>query len=1104
MNIFNAYVYNIRMDIIFQKDSNSSVANKKNFKTKLIEFFKNYNNGFYFFLFLCFLGLVFFISSLWENQFTTLFGGDYTAQQLPFYTNGYDDWWHFFKTGEFRFFSTNTYLGASNMGANTFYYLFDPFFLPILLCPRAYIAQGMAILTIFKIATAGMFFRKYMRVMGASDMAAKVSALAYAFCGWMAWFLWFNHMTEIMIVFPIMLWGVERVLRDKKPWLLMFSLFLMGVMNYFFLIGMGLAAFFYALFRYFQRLKLNNWKTNLIILGLGFIGFLAGLLLACCLVYPNILYSMDAPRAANSSYLDNLVGALKSKDFKAFFEYIFSWKKADGREFKHFYPLASFVFPCASCRGTPLAQWGNEWYDNCATNTYSFLPMLLLFTPAFIKAMKEKKWSVIVATVLFLVALETPFAYYLFFGFTAPYGRWELFFVTSFITFTGLYIDKVKDEPIWTDFVGYGVAIVAAIGGGICSNTIITYYKSQGFQNRADNFPIAGATAIVCVAITIEFAILFFLKKKKEAYKQAMGICIAVEAAIMGFLTVQGHWCASFINTNNGLKYNNDIYQLNQQIKKKDGSYFRTWTYNQNESSRNDGMRNSYNGLGCFHSLYNFNVSNFVNWTSIQDGTPFGNGGSWSGCYTWKNPDLDKFLGVKYYFIQFNSAQWSWLMNKTDFTGVTVNDMFEAFQFNVPLNYKMIANPYGGAYKTKFYVVYENQNHSDFAFAFDNLITYDLAEGEKMQSCLEDMPSGIARYVLRNDEMLLEGGIVETSVANKIKEENPSFTVEKGRNMRDLSKSLITNVNLGLYDLQQPLVGDQKCTCYTFFDPGENSWLGDVKALKAEQLTHIDEGLFEKVGLPETENTFYGRYVVAITPKSTETFENYYDPDGYAIYVPYTYHDDYQADFYLVDENHKIITWDRFQDDKYNEGGNRYRTLYVHPKYDSQGNVISPAPRLSKIVAAQRNKHALSTSGFSMLYYEGATEMRARQAHAKQYRITNVKCGTDKWKFDSNFDKKTLIVTQLPFEKGWSVKAKTSDGKTKIIPVISAQGGFASFVGEVGQTSYTLSFFPANYLAGKYMSAVGAVIFLTTFYGYCFLYKNREMEDDIRKELEMN
>ena len=166
------------------------------------------------------MGVVFFADSLFANDFTTLFGGDYTAQQLSFYTNGYDDWWHFLKTGEFRFFDTNTYLGASNIGSNAFYYLFDPFFLPILFWPREFIAQGMAFLTIFKISTAGMFFMWYMQYMGASKKASRLSAFAYAFSGWMAWFLWFNHMTEITIIFPLMLLGVEKVLRTKKPWLL--------------------------------------------------------------------------------------------------------------------------------------------------------------------------------------------------------------------------------------------------------------------------------------------------------------------------------------------------------------------------------------------------------------------------------------------------------------------------------------------------------------------------------------------------------------------------------------------------------------------------------------------------------------------------------------------------------------------------------------------------------------------------------------------------------------------------------------------------------------------------------------------------------------------
>ena len=1091
--IFYTYVYNRRMDVIFQKDSNSKVANNKSFKTKLVEFFKNYNSGFYYFLFLCLIGLLFFFSSLFENQFTTLFGGDYTAQQLAFYTNGYDDWWYFIKTGEFRFFDTNTYLGASNVGANSFYYLFDPFFFPILICPRAYIAQGMAILTIFKIATAGMFFRKYMKIMGASETSARITALAYAFSGWMAWFLWFNHMTEVMIVFPIMLWGVERILRDKKPWLLMFSLFLMGLTNYFFLIGMGIAAFIYAIFRFCQRLRLNSFKDNLEILGIGFIGFLAGLLLACCVAIPAALYSMDAPRAANSTYLSSIKDALKAKDLKTVFEYIFSWKKAAGDEFKHFYPLTSFVFPCASCRGTPLTAYGNEWYDNCATNTYSFIPMLLLFVPAFIRAMKDKKWSAIVATVLFVLALETPFAYYMFFGFTAPYGRWEIFFVTSYLTFTGLYIDRVKDEPIWTDIVGFVFAIVMTIGGGICANTIVTYYKSAGFVLRNEDITVGLATAIVCIAITIEFVVLLFLKKKKS-YTTAMTICISLEATIMGYLTILGHWCGSFVDANNGLTYNTDIYQLNKQIEKKDKSFYRIWTYNQNEGARNDGMRNDYNGLGCFHSLYNYSIDNFVYWTRIQDWSPFGSSGCWAGSYVWKNGDIDKFLGVKYYFIQSNSMQWGWMH-----AGNTIaepSDSYWYYHYNVPLDYRPTTS-----YKTEHYTVFYDSKNVNFATAFDNVLYYELMQDKKVQATSEDFPNSAAS-VLMNDELLLRGAILEQSVANEVIEENPEFTVSRVKDVRySLSKSKLTDVRVNMFDLQQPLVGTDKYTCYTFFDPGEGSWLGNVKALPSDKLVAVNEGLFKEIETYDYNNEIYGRYVQTITKRTGGNFDEAYDPNGYSIYVPYRYTEENQADIYLIDENNKIITWDRHQDDKYQEGDMRYRGFYVRPKsYKEDGTYNEAAPRLKKIVVASRNRRAQYNSELNNIYFETYTSQQARneKLYADEVKVTDVSIKGSKYSFKTNLTYKRFMITQLPFEKGWSLKAKIkgTDGKTttKNLKVYSAQGGFVGFVAPVGEVSYTLSFYPANLQTGKLLSMVGALIFLSTYYGYVFLVQNKEKD----------
>lgn len=109
---------------------------------KWFSFLYDRNSAFYYYLVLVGIGILFFATSLFTNYFTTPYTGDYVAQQFAFYTNGYDDWWHFFTTGEFVLYDTNTFLGASNIGSNSFYYLFDPFFMPILLFPRVLFLKG--------------------------------------------------------------------------------------------------------------------------------------------------------------------------------------------------------------------------------------------------------------------------------------------------------------------------------------------------------------------------------------------------------------------------------------------------------------------------------------------------------------------------------------------------------------------------------------------------------------------------------------------------------------------------------------------------------------------------------------------------------------------------------------------------------------------------------------------------------------------------------------------------------------------------------------------------------------------------------------------------
>ena len=91
------------MAVVLKKDKNS---NKFEF-SNIINFFKKPKPLLGFYLILLGIGFLYLCTAILFNDFTTPFGGDYCSQQFAFYTNGYDDWHHFFKTGEFIFYDTN-------------------------------------------------------------------------------------------------------------------------------------------------------------------------------------------------------------------------------------------------------------------------------------------------------------------------------------------------------------------------------------------------------------------------------------------------------------------------------------------------------------------------------------------------------------------------------------------------------------------------------------------------------------------------------------------------------------------------------------------------------------------------------------------------------------------------------------------------------------------------------------------------------------------------------------------------------------------------------------------------------------------------------------
>ena len=185
--------------------------------------FMNRHEYFKVWILLYVIGFLTFASKSIINGVTLPMNGDYTLQQLPFYTNGYDLLWNFIKTGEFPLWSYENFLGVNYFGANTFYYLTSPFFLIVLFFPRVLIPQAIYLTMVLKISVGGLLmyilFKNYIKI---SKEASFIGAVAYTLCGWGMFYLWFNHFSDVMAVLPLTFIGIEHVLQKKKGWLLTF------------------------------------------------------------------------------------------------------------------------------------------------------------------------------------------------------------------------------------------------------------------------------------------------------------------------------------------------------------------------------------------------------------------------------------------------------------------------------------------------------------------------------------------------------------------------------------------------------------------------------------------------------------------------------------------------------------------------------------------------------------------------------------------------------------------------------------------------------------------------------------------------------------------
>ena len=1036
------------MDVVFAKDKqkkNPFLGKFNNLKDKIRSF--KFSHNFYYFLILLLVGFGFYLLMLFENGFSLAYGGDYSAQYIPMGFHVWDYYHEWIKTGHFTLFDSTLYLGANSIGSNAYYGLFSPFNIIIVILPRTMVPQSVALCSIIKLACAGLFFNYYMvDSFKVKDSIGRLCGIAYAFCGWGAFYLWYNNYQDILVFFPLVLWGVDKTVKEQKPWLLAVGVFLLAICNYVLMVSYLVCGFFYAMFRFFQKIREKSVKDNFIVLGLGFLGFATGLLMAMMVFFPALMATMTSPKLEGTSYGGLLKEYLYNKDFKQFFELLFSWKKAADQHNRVFpnrvyYPILEFFFPATTCRSLPTLELYNWDFDDMAVSLWCYVPFILFLVPALIQSVTEKKWSHLIGFALLTLTLFTPFMYFLTMGLTNGYARWTLFIVSSLLAYVGTYIDKIPNVAKWHIHIGYGFAIAGIIAAWYLTWKIYTPNASKGsefihrFVEKGHDYTnVAYITELIYV--TGVYLTLFFLYNKK-AFHILISIFVSAEAIAMGNFVTLGHGYDKTYN--NGYYQNAQFKKVLDEISKNDPSFYRVYSPLGDAYSVNNGFVNNYNTAAFFHSLYNYEVNDFTLWTGLRSGTS-----SVSGDYRGKYQDLDNLLGVKYYFISKTRSKYEQIEENNP----------GAYVANVPFDF--VENTEYEALNDDYFV-FENKSLSEFGYSYSTIYNGTLPS--------DDDRVRYSAQSIRNIMALSTYAVVNDNDAEEIINQNPSIA--------------ITDITPTFNGLKQLSFKEMDVKYY---------YLNDYsKYYPFEDIPNIPD-TFKEVYYSADKNNpnkHPMKYYMFVNSKvaGQPLFK-----EGTTLYIRAPFYNSQKYNMYFLDSNNKIFMFDAHDDDT-TDNVNYMRAFYI--KKDVYKMAICP-----------KYIESFLSSGTIQFYAEDKAIYEQRRDILNSNPIENVKYQKDKFTFDTKYTQSQFVVSRVAFDKGWSIKAKNNDtGETFDVKAYKGNGAFVSFVAPQGNISYTMTY-QTPYLTGSYIiSAVSVTGFFLSLVGYhLFIEKKNRYLDNIHRE----
>lgn len=170
-------------------------------------------------------------------------------QYAPFFSEFYDKVVH----GESLFYSWNGGLGI-NFWSIVAYYLSSPLNIIVLLFPRAYLLEAFALIIMLKIALSGLSFAYYIRKHYRKyDLSIVYFSSFYALSGWVLGYNWNIMWLDCIALFPLVMLGIERLVKDGKGLFYAVMLGLSIFFNYYISITICIFLVIYFFVLFFQK-----------------------------------------------------------------------------------------------------------------------------------------------------------------------------------------------------------------------------------------------------------------------------------------------------------------------------------------------------------------------------------------------------------------------------------------------------------------------------------------------------------------------------------------------------------------------------------------------------------------------------------------------------------------------------------------------------------------------------------------------------------------------------------------------------------------------------------------------------------------------------------